>query len=46
VGFGSRSRLDDLDVDRIRHLFEVNVVGSFVCAREAVAALVNCSGGR
>ncbi len=41
-----QSRFDDLGADRIRHLFEVNVVGSFVCAREAVRHMSTIHGGR
>lgn len=31
-----KSRVDELDGDRLRRLFAINVVGSILCAREAV----------
>jgi NAD(P)-dependent dehydrogenase (short-subunit alcohol dehydrogenase family) len=36
---GPRSRVADLAVDRIRRIFDVNVVGAFLCARAAVRRL-------
>ncbi len=46
---GPLSRFADLDVDRIRRVFDVNAVGAFLCARAAVrrmtagGAIVNVS---
>ncbi|MFA9564800.1 MAG: SDR family oxidoreductase [Acidimicrobiales bacterium] len=42
---GPQSRLDGLDAERIRHLFDVNVLGSMLCAREAVRHMSTLHGG-
>ena len=42
---GPQSRLDGLDAERIRHLFDVNVLGSMLCAREAVRHMSTLNGG-
>ena len=39
------SRVEDLDVDRIRRVLAVNVVGAFVAAREAVRRMSTRFGG-
>ncbi len=39
-------RVDEMSVDRIRRIFDVNVVGTFVCAREAVRRMSTRHGGR
>lgn len=39
-------RLDVMDLQRIRRMFEINVLGSFVCAREAVLRMSSRHGGR
>lgn len=39
------SRLDDMDVDRLREVVAVNVVGAFVGAREAVRRMSTRHGG-
>ena len=36
----------DMDADRLDHLFRVNVVGSFLCAGEAVRRLSTSQGGK
>jgi NAD(P)-dependent dehydrogenase (short-subunit alcohol dehydrogenase family) len=33
---GPRARVDELDVDRLERMMAVNVIGPFLCAREAV----------
>ena len=38
-------RLDEMSAARIRRLFDVNVVGSFTCAREAVRRMSTRHGG-
>lgn len=38
-------RLEDMTVDRWRTVFEVNVIGAFVCAREAVRRMSTRHGG-
>ncbi|MEM9711522.1 MAG: SDR family oxidoreductase [Actinomycetota bacterium] len=38
-------RVEDLDVTRIRRTFEVNVVGTMLCAREAVRRMATSRGG-
>jgi NAD(P)-dependent dehydrogenase (short-subunit alcohol dehydrogenase family) len=38
---GPRSTLADLDADRIRRMFDVNVLGAFLCARAAVRRMTN-----
>lgn len=38
-------RVDEISVARIRRIFDVNVVGSFVCAREAVRRMSTRHGG-
>jgi NAD(P)-dependent dehydrogenase (short-subunit alcohol dehydrogenase family) len=38
-------RLDEMDGKRLRRVFEVNVVGSFLCAREAVRRMSTRHGG-
>jgi NAD(P)-dependent dehydrogenase (short-subunit alcohol dehydrogenase family) len=40
-----QSRVADLDADRISRTFEVNVLGSFLCAREAVRRMSVPAGG-
>ncbi|MEZ5729077.1 MAG: SDR family oxidoreductase [Burkholderiaceae bacterium] len=39
-------RVDEMDAARIRRMFEVNVFGSFYCAREAVRRMSTRHGGR
>jgi NAD(P)-dependent dehydrogenase (short-subunit alcohol dehydrogenase family) len=41
-----QKRLDALEADRIRHVFDVNVLGSILCAREAVRHMSTVHGGR
>ncbi len=40
-----QSRVADLDADRIRRILDVNVVGAFLCAREAVRCMSVARGG-
>ena len=40
------SRVDAMSVDRLKRMFETNVVGSFTCAREAVLRMSTRYGGR
>ncbi len=39
------NRVEHLDASRIRRIFDVNVVGSFLCAREAVRRMSTNHGG-
>jgi NAD(P)-dependent dehydrogenase (short-subunit alcohol dehydrogenase family) len=39
------AKLADMGVERIRHIFEVNVLGTFLTAREAARRLSKSSGG-
>lgn len=39
------SRLEDMTVDRVRRVFDVNVIGAFLCAREAVRRMATDNGG-
>jgi len=39
------ARLDEMSAQRMRRIFEVNVIGSFVCAREVVKRLSTRHGG-
>lgn len=41
-----QSRLDTIDAARLRRVFATNVVGSFICAREAVRRMSYQYGGR
>lgn len=43
---GSPGRLADLDAAATRRLFDVNVVGTMLCAREAVTRMSTARGGR
>ena len=38
-------RLEDMQADRLSRVFTTNVVGSFLCAREAVKRMSNAHGG-
>ena len=40
------ARVDEMSAARIAHIFNVNVVGAFVCAREAVRRMSTRHGGR
>jgi len=40
------TRVDAMSASRIRRLFDVNVIGAFVCAREAVRRMSSRHGGR
>jgi NAD(P)-dependent dehydrogenase (short-subunit alcohol dehydrogenase family) len=39
------ARLDEMSVARWRRMFDINVIGSLLCAREAVRRRVSCSCG-
>ena len=39
-------RVDEMDAERIRRVFDTNVVGSFLCAREAVRRMSTNRGGK
>jgi NAD(P)-dependent dehydrogenase (short-subunit alcohol dehydrogenase family) len=39
-------RVDEMSVARLQRMFSINVIGSFVCAREAVKRLSTKHGGR
>lgn len=39
------SRLEDMDVERVRRVVDVNIVGAFLCAREAVRRMATDRGG-
>jgi NAD(P)-dependent dehydrogenase (short-subunit alcohol dehydrogenase family) len=41
----AKARVDEMSVQRIRRMFDVNVLGSFVCAREAVRRMSTRYGG-
>jgi NAD(P)-dependent dehydrogenase (short-subunit alcohol dehydrogenase family) len=40
-----RARLDEMDVARWRRMFDINVIGSLLCAREAVRRMSTRHGG-
>jgi NAD(P)-dependent dehydrogenase (short-subunit alcohol dehydrogenase family) len=40
------SRVDVMSVQRLQRMFAINVIGSFVCAREAVRRMSTLHGGR
>jgi NAD(P)-dependent dehydrogenase (short-subunit alcohol dehydrogenase family) len=40
-----QARLEDFSVARMRRIFEINVLGAFVCAREAVRRMSSRRGG-
>ena len=39
-------RLMDMSVERMRRIFDVNVLGAYLCARESVRRLARSSGGK
>lgn len=41
-----QSRLEDMDFERISRVFDTNVIGSFICAREAVRRMSTRHGGQ
>jgi NAD(P)-dependent dehydrogenase (short-subunit alcohol dehydrogenase family) len=43
---GLAARLDQMDLARWRRMFDINVLGSLLCAREAVRAMSTRHGGR
>jgi NAD(P)-dependent dehydrogenase (short-subunit alcohol dehydrogenase family) len=42
---GTKARVDELDRARIEHMLAVNVIGPFLCAREAVRRMSSTHGG-
>lgn len=47
AGVGApRSRVDEVDAERVRHLMEVNVVAPVLCCREAVRRMSTRHGGQ
>lgn len=42
---GPQSRVEDLDAERIERMLAVNVLGAFLCAREAVRRMARSRGG-
>lgn len=43
---GRQCRVEDLDADRMQRIFATNVIGSLLCAREAVRRMSTRRGGR
>ena len=42
----SQQRVEEMDADRLTRIFTVNVIGCFLCAREAVRRMSSRHGGR
>lgn len=42
---GPKARVDELDVERLERMVSVNIVGAFLCAREAVRRMSTDHGG-
>ena len=40
------ARVDEMSVERLKRMFDINVIGSFLCAREAVKRMSTRHGGR
>ena len=40
-----RSRVENMSIDRLQRMFAVNVIGSFLCAREAIKRMSKRHGG-
>jgi NAD(P)-dependent dehydrogenase (short-subunit alcohol dehydrogenase family) len=40
------SRVDEMSVARLKRMFDINIVGSFVCAREAIRRMSTRHGGK
>lgn len=40
-----QSQLVDINADRLRKIFDINIVGSFLCAREAIKRMSTSRGG-
>ena len=40
-----QNRLDEMSVERLKRLFDINILGSFLCAREAVKRMSTKHGG-
>lgn len=40
------SRVDEMDFHRLRRMFDINVIGSFLCAREAIRRMSTRHGGQ
>ena len=40
------ARVDQMDVQRLRRMFDINLLGSFVCAREALLRMSTRHGGK
>jgi NAD(P)-dependent dehydrogenase (short-subunit alcohol dehydrogenase family) len=40
------SRVDEMSLDRLKRMFDINVIGSFLCAREAVRRMSTRHGGK
>jgi NAD(P)-dependent dehydrogenase (short-subunit alcohol dehydrogenase family) len=39
------ARVDEMSVARLKHMFDINVIGSFLCAREAIKRMSTRHGG-
>jgi NAD(P)-dependent dehydrogenase (short-subunit alcohol dehydrogenase family) len=39
------ARVDEMSVERLKRMFDINVLGSFVCAREAIRRMSTLHGG-
>lgn len=39
------ARVDEMSVERLRRMFDINIIGSFLCAREAVRRMSTRHGG-
>jgi NAD(P)-dependent dehydrogenase (short-subunit alcohol dehydrogenase family) len=40
------ARVDEMDLARLKRMFDINIIGSFLCAREAVKRMSTKHGGR